>query len=161
MRRNTSLKGWVLMDALLALGLWSLVGMALMLQARWAMVAQRTVWRQGQAIEWQTDLFERLHLAQPAAPTELTWGQVIQAGNCTDAPCTAEAWRDSLLADWQLRLTRDMPGAQTWLAPWSVEPRIWAVGIRWPETGRTARVLPINQQDCPHGWHCMVALGWP
>jgi hypothetical protein len=161
LKSNLPSAGWILLDALLALALWSVVGIALMMQARWTMVAQRNVWRQIQAIEWQADLFERMRLAQPEPPLTLDWGQTLSAGDCTQSPCNGTAWRDSLLADWQNGLLRDWPGVQTWLAPWSQDPRIWVVGIRWPEPGLAARELPINQQRCPPDWYCMLALGWP
>ncbi len=153
--------GFILLDALLALGLWSLMGMGLMMQARSVMVAQRSLWRQAQAIEWQADLFERIRLAHPLPPLVLQWGQQLQADDCIQSPCRLSAWRDSLLADWQRELAREMPGSQTWLAPWSEDPRIWVVGIRWPEAGMAERDLKINQQRCPADWHCLLAMGGP
>lgn len=154
-------RGWAMLDALLGLWLWSAIGIALMIQTHGFMGAQRSLWRQAQAIEWQADLFERLHLAQPSPPLALEWGQNVVAVNCSDAPCAALEWRDSLLADWQQHLQQEMPGAQTWLSAWVQDPRIWVVGIRWPQSGLAMRQLPVNQQVCPSGWACSVALGWP
>ncbi len=162
-RLNTSRqhRGWAMLDALLALGLWSMTGIALMLQARATLSAHRLVWRQAQAIEWQSDLFERLRLAPGVPPVAIGWEQNLSASPCVSTACDLTQWRDSLIADWQMRLYRDMPGAQTLLAPWMADSRIWVVAIRWPQTGQASRTLPVNNLPCPANWYCSVALGWP
>ncbi len=154
-------RGWAMVDALLALVIWSSAGLALMAQTRDLMAQQRSTWLQAQASEWQTDLLERLRLAQTQAPVQWPWGQTLNGPPCVDAACDASAWRDSLLADWQARLAREAPQVQTWLAPWSVDPRLQAMVLRWPEPGAKAQALTLNQEVCPKDWRCVAMLGWP
>ena len=158
---TASWRGWAMVDALLALVFWSSTGLALMEQTRRLMAHQRSAWLLAQAAEWQTDVLERLRLAQAQGPARLPWGQTLSASACVDAPCSAWAWRESLLADWQTRLAREAPQVQTWLAPWSIDPRLQAVGLRWPEPGAQAQALPLNQEVCPKDWRCVSMLGWP
>jgi hypothetical protein len=152
-----------MLDALMALALWSALGLGLMLQTRWAMVQQRANWSQSMALEWQIDLLERLHLSSPGTPISVDWGQKWGAGSadCTSAECPAVAWRDSLLAEWQSRLGQELAQAQVWLAPWDKDARVQAMGVRWPERSAGMASVTLNQQSCPEGWRCMFALGWP
>ena len=106
------------------------------------------------------DALERLRLAHSGLAVQLDWGQKLTATSCVDVPCKASAWRDSLLADWQTQLSREAPQVQTWLAPWADDPRLQVVGLRWPEPGAPAQVLPLNQLQCPADWRCVAMLGW-
>lgn len=154
-------RGWAMVDALLALVFWSGTGLTLMEQTRRLMAQQRSTWMHSQAVEWQADALERLRLAHNGSTVLLPWGQKLIATPCTDTPCQAQVWRDSLLADWQSQLAREAPEVQTWLAPWSVDPRMQAVGVRWPEPGAPAQALPLNGEVCPADWRCVSMLGWP
>lgn len=150
-----------MVDALLALVFWSTWGLSLMAQTHRLMTQQRNAWLQQQAAEWQADALERLRLAHSGLAVQLDWGQKLTATSCVDVPCKASAWRDSLLADWQTQLSREAPQVQTWLAPWADDPRLQVVGLRWPEPGAPAQVLPLNQLQCPADWRCVAMLGWP
>ena len=55
-------KGWALLDAVLALAVWSSVGIGLMMQTHVAMQQQSAAWRYDQALQWQADVLERLRL---------------------------------------------------------------------------------------------------
>jgi hypothetical protein len=153
--------GWATLDALLALGLWSTLGLGLVWQTRSLWVAQRALWQQTAAAEWQADLFERLRLARSATPVVLSWGQSFQGGDCVQNDCDPNAWRNSLLADWQTRMRLDLPQAQAWLAPWSGNTQVQVLGLRWPERGVQMQNLPVNGETCPADWRCLVTLGWP
>lgn len=153
--------GLAMVDALLSLVIWSSAGLPLMVQTQHLMAQQRHTWWLAQSAEWQADALERLRLARTAQPLQLAWGQTLIASPCTDAVCDAEAWRDSLLADWQARLAREAPGVQTWLASWSVDPRLQVVALRWPEPGAAATGMPLTELVCPADWRCVVMLGWP
>ncbi|MDI9331266.1 MAG: hypothetical protein QM527_08155 [Alphaproteobacteria bacterium] len=157
----SSLRGWALLDALLALGLWSWLGLSLVWQTRALLQQYRLLAQQTVAGEYQADLFETLRLARATAPMGLGWGERMAGPDCVRIECDATAWRQSLLADWQQRLGRELPQGQTWLAPWSGDARIQAVAVRWPEAGAPARDMGVNGQICPEGWRCLVALGWP
>lgn len=65
-------RGWAMLDAVMALGLWASAGTGLMLQTRTVIQLQTMAWREELATEWQVDLFERLHLAHPQAPVNST-----------------------------------------------------------------------------------------
>ena len=153
-------RGWAMLEAIMALGLWGIVGTSLMMQTTQLMKTQHLTWREEGGIEWQADLFERLRMARSQAPIQLDWGQTLNAGSCVSTDCTGVQWRDSLVADWQTRLLRDWPQAQTRLMPWASDPRLQIVGIRWPDPDAVERNLPMNQV-CPAGWQCLLALGWP
>ena len=153
-------KGWALLDALMALALWSTVGIGLMLQTRHFITQQRSTWLQIQATEWLADAIERLHLSQAGMPMQLDWGQTLHANTCMSSDCNPADWRNSLLADWQTRLGRDMPLAQAWFSPWSVDARLQVVGLRWPDPSATGASPPLIT-NCPAGWQCLAALAWP
>lgn len=154
-------RGWAMVDALLALVFWSGIGLSLMAQTWRLMAQQRSAWMSSQAVEWQSDALERLRLAHGDTTVQLGWGQVLSTPPCIDSACRATDWRDGLLADWQSRLSREAPQVQTWLAPWSIDPRLQVVALRWPEPGTPAQPLPLNQEMCPAGWRCVSMLGWP
>ena len=153
-------KGWALLDAVLALAVWSSVGIGLMMQTHVAMQQQSAAWRYDQALQWQADVLERLRLSRVHTPVVWALGERMTASSCTDAPCRASDWRDSLLADWYTRLSREMPQVQVWMSPWASDPRLQLIGLRWPEATPSERLLPLNQ-TCPVGWQCLVGLGWP
>lgn len=153
--------GWAMVDAMLALMVWSSAGLALMAQTQHLMAQQRNAWWLAQSAEWQADALERLRLARAAQPLQLAWGQTLSASPCTEAVCNAEDWRDSLLADWQARLAREAPGVQTRLDSWPVDPRLQVVALRWPEPGAAATGMPLTGLACPAEWRCVVMLGWP
>lgn len=153
--------GWVTLDALLALGLWSALGLSLVWQTRALLVQQRQDWQQAQAADWLADGYERLRLAHLSGPHSLAWGQQVSGTDCISNECDPASWRDSLLADWQNRVVRDLPQAQTWLAPWSQDARLQVLGLRWPQRGTSAQKLPLNGETCPSDWRCLVALVWP
>ena len=161
LKKLTSMSGWALVDTLLALGLWSSMGLSLALQTRSWMVQQRYAWQHALATEWQADLFEVLRLASSERPVSLAWGERVSTVDCSSKECVASEWRNSLLAHWQDRMGHDLPQAQAWLAPWSIDPRLQAVGLRWPEAGAAPQVLSLNGELCPSNWRCVVALGWP
>ena len=150
-----------MIDALLALALWSSVGLGLMWGASQAIEQQGQTWRMSQAIEWQADLIERLRLARVQNPVQLSWEQKLSASACDTSACDANAWRDSLIADWQTRLKREQPQMQSWLDPWSVDARLQAVVLRWPQKNQPQRTLPLNNLACPADWQCLAFLGWP
>jgi Tfp pilus assembly protein PilV len=152
--------GWAMLDALIALVLWSTVGIGLMLQTRTLMLEQRSTWWQSQATEWLADALERLQLSQTGSPVQLDWGQNVSASSCSSADCNASDWRNSLLADWQTRLARDMPLAQTWFGVWSTDARLQVVGLRWPDPSASASSIALIG-NCPTGWQCLAALAWP
>jgi hypothetical protein len=158
---GAQVSGWAMVDALLALVFWSTTGLALMAQTQHLMAQQRSAWLIAQAPEWQADAFERLCLARSGQPLHLSWGQTLVAPACADSVCNALVWRESLLADWQIRLSREAPQVQTWLAPWTVDPRLQVVALRWPEPGAAAQTLPVNDLACPVDWRCVAMLGWP
>ena len=116
--------------------------------------------RYDQALQWQADVLERLRLSRVHTPVVWALGERMTASSCTDAPCRASDWRDSLLADWYTRLSREMPQVQVWMSPWASDPRLQLIGLRWPEATPSERLLPLNQ-TCPVGWQCLVGLGWP
>jgi hypothetical protein len=145
----------------MALAVWSSVGTGLFLGTQMLMQRQRSDWLQTQAVEWEADLFERLHLAHMQQPLRLDWGQTPPpGGDCQTSDCDATQWRDHLLADWFARWSRDMPQAQVWLAPWPSDGRLQMVVLRWPDNTAMQQVL-LPDQPCPTGWHCLMALGWP
>jgi hypothetical protein len=150
-----------MVDALLALVFWSVSGLTLMAQTQRLMIQQRSAWMLTQAAEWQADAFERLRLARVGSPQLLSWGQAMSANACVDSVCNASDWRDSLLADWQTRLSREAPQVQTGLFPWAVDTRLQVVALRWPEPGAPSLSLPLNNEVCPPDWRCVVMLGWP
>ena len=153
--------GWATLDALLALGLWSTLGLGLIWHMRTLWQAQSQLGQQALAAEWQADIYERLHLAGVRSPMLLEWGQKVSGGDCTQTDCDPVAWRDSLMSDWQTRMQREWPLAQAWLSPWSGDGRLQVVGLRWPERGQPAQALGVNGQTCPVDWRCVIALGWP
>ena len=154
-------RGWALLDAVLALAVWSSVGIGLMMQTHVAMQQQSAAWRYDQALQWQADVLERLRLSRVHTPVVWALGERMTASSCTDAPCRASDWRDSLLADWQTRMRLDLPQAQAWLAPWSGNTQVQVLGLRWPERGVPMQNLPVNGETCPADWRCLVTLGWP
>ena len=138
--------GWILTESLMALAIWSSVGTGLLIATQQWIQQQRSTWLQSQALEWQADLFERLHLAHIQTPVRLEWGQVPGASSdCALADCDALHWRDHLVADWFGRLTREMPQAQIWLAPWPVDGRLQMVVMRWPDAAQA----PPDQKPDP------------
>jgi hypothetical protein len=153
-------RGWAMLDALMALALWSTLGIGLMMQTRHFIAQQRSTWLQIQATEWLADAFERLHLSQVGTPVQLNWGQTVSASACSSADCSPMDWRNSLLADWQTRLGRDMPMAQSWFSAWSIDPRLQVVGLRWPDPSATGTSTTLIT-NCPAGWQCLAALAWP
>ena len=60
---TTRPKGWALLDALMAMALWSTVGIGLMLQTRHFITQQRSTWLQIQATEWLADASPNEHTA--------------------------------------------------------------------------------------------------
>lgn len=153
-------QGWAMLDALMALALWATVGLGLMMQTRNFIAQQRSTWLQTQATEWLADAFERLHLSQAGTPVQLNWGQTLSASTCSTADCSPIDWRNSLLADWQTRLGRDMPMAQSWWGVWSVDARLQVVGLRWPDPLAAGGSVPLID-NCPPGWQCLAGLAWP
>jgi type IV pilus assembly protein PilV len=143
--------GWGLTEALVAMGVLSMGVLGLL----WLQGKTTLAWRSQHNTEqaaWLTqDMAERLRANRGQwGAYRLGWGQVPNAVDCNNRPCSRVEWAWSDLWAWTREVQNRMPGAQTqmWLSP--TDPQHIGIALAWRDADQSL----LETSDQPPGLNC-------
>ena len=148
-KRRTA--GWGLTEAVVAMGVLSMVVLGLL----WMQGKTALAWRSQNATEqaaWLTqDMAERLRANRGALDTyRLGWDQALNHVDCSSRPCNLVEWALSDLWSWTREVQNRMPGAQAQLWQSPVDPQHIGIGLAWRDTDKTL----MEATNYPPGLNC-------
>lgn len=153
-----ALRGWGLLEALIALAVLSLGLTALIRLQLQQHMDGRSATRRATAIHLISDLHNRMLFNRDAALAQsyaLDWLQPTTNIQCGAAPCSATALAQADLHQWRAAVQSSLPGGQARIFYSPNHSRQVGVMVAWAH--QDANPLPSGPVTCPKDTLCQLA----